>query len=221
MHFIERMMGKMKCKEVKYSSLTSIYLAARGFQKNYEELKEKLVQSVGQIQYANLMPVAATNGFFAVELYLKTIYAEVYWEKNEKAKETPCNLTKFPIGHDLGKLFDNIDDNSKKGIVDGFPGDIDKVELLKRLEKVRDGFVEWRYFFEKDYLDGNFFFLSNILETLYLFCGNYMESNHNPKDEWLKDTPHISATIHQEQVHSEDEIKKIMNLSLSEVVYKD
>jgi hypothetical protein len=218
---IERMTKKMSnYNDVKYSSLTSIYLTARGFQNNYEDLKKQLVKSTGQITYDNLMPVAATNGFFAVELYLKLVNALTYWENREGVKENPSNLTKFPTGHNLKKLFDSIDDKSKQEIIEKLPLNINEVELLNRLEEYKDGFMEWRYFFEKECMHGDFVFLSNILKSLYLYCNHYMELKYNPKEEWLNDSPHTSTTIHQAQVYSEEELSELMNLNLEEAMSK-
>lgn len=207
--------------DVKYSSLTSIYLTARGFQNNYEELKKRLIQSSGRMEYDNPMPVAATNGFFAVELYLKTIYAQIYWERNEKVKENPINQTKIPTKHNLKDLFESIDDKSKKEVVKRFPHSITEKELIEKLDEYGNGFIQWRYFYEQEVLDGDFVFLSNILESLYSLCKYYINHNHNPKEEWLKKVPQTSTIMHQEPVQSEGELRKLMSLSLKEVMNKD
>ncbi len=207
-----------KTNEVKYSNLTSLYLTAKGFQNNYEDLKKKIVESLGKIAYDSPMPVAATNGFFAVELYLKLIYSFDYWEKNERIKVEPSNSTQFSNGHNLKELYVCIDDNSKTEIMKLLP-DFNKEQLLENLEKYRDGFMEWRYFFEKGSIEGDFSFLSKFLKALCSYCESYMNHRHYTNDDWKDDYPQTSVTMHQEPVSTMDELNAVLGKSLSQAIY--
>ncbi len=138
-------MGKKEFVEVKYSSLTSMFLSANGFYTNYENLKQKEVEEIGILKDYDLSSVAATSGFFSVELYLKLIYAIIYWENNERNKKNPDNSTKFPTGHNIKKLYENLDDNSKKMINKELLNVMNEKQLLEKLDKYKEGFIEWRY----------------------------------------------------------------------------
>ena len=214
----KRTMGKNI--SIKYSSLLSLYLTAKGFQTNYEYLKKKLVETLGKLSYESPMPVAATNGFFAIELYLKLIYSFDYWEKHQRIKKNPVNSTQFYKGHNLIELFECIDEDSKIEIIKLLPSNISKEQILVNLEKYKDGFIEWRYFFAKGSIDGDFYFISNVLEALHSYCERYMNYSHYTNDKWAEDYPHTSATMHQEPVNSMQDLNNALSKNLSEVMYK-
>lgn len=207
--------------EIKYSSLTSLYLTAKGFQNNYEHLKMQLVGTLGKISYENPMPVAATNGYFALELYLKLIYAFEYWEKNERYKETPLNSTKFYKGHNLKKLFENINGSSQEQIVKGLSVNISRQDIMQKLDKYKNSFMEWRYFFEGDSIVGDFVFLSDILNSLYRYCERYMNYKHYTNEEWSNDYPHTSTTMYQQSVNSTEEVEEILSKDVSQVLFRE
>ncbi len=209
---------KHNFKKVKYSSLTSMYLSANGFYTNYKTLKKGEADRIGKPQCDDLLSVAATSGFFAVELYLKWIYAVIYWEDNEKNKKIPENSTKFPTGHDIKKLFERLDSKSKEKIIKEFSDIMTEEKLLEELDKSKKGFIEWRYIFEKDSLEGNFDFLSKILTALFSICKYYIDLYYKPKEEWQTHNTRTSVIMHQEQVNSIDEA---MSMSLKEVLKKE
>ncbi|SHJ60638.1 hypothetical protein SAMN02745136_00524 [Anaerocolumna jejuensis DSM 15929] len=208
-----------KTNEIKYSNLTSIYFTAKGFHNNYEYLKKKQVESKDKIAYDSTMPVAATNGFFAIELYLKLIYSFDYWEKNERSKEEPSNLTQYPNGHNLKGLFEYIDENSKSEITKMLSSKISKDQLLANLEKYKDGFMDWRYFFEKGDIYGDYYFISNTLEVLYSYCEIYMNHKSYTNENWKDDFSRTSVTMHQEPVSTMEELNAVLGKSLSEIIY--
>ena len=195
---------------LRYSSLLSAVLTAEAFYKNYEQLKKKLIDTVGQIQDGNIMPVAATNGFFALELYLKVIYAyDQYQKKNEKAED----LTTYLRGHNLKKLYEALDTDLKEKITKQFSCSITTEEIIKELDKYENAFGQWRYFYEHESLAGNFAFLSKILKALYSYC-NSIEFNIN--EEWLKNGPKTEVIMFQEPIYSKADLEEAMNLSLKE-----
>ena len=212
------MSKKNQISKIKYSNLTSLYLSVKGFHKNYEDLKKEEAALIGETQYEDMVSVAATNGFLAVELYLKLMYAIVYWVDNEKDKEEPDNYTEFPKGHDIKVMFENLDSRFKDPILNKLSDSMTEEQLLKRLDIYKNGFMEWRYIFEKDYMEGNFHFLSKILMAMCSVCRGYMDNYHFPKEEWQQDGSRTSVIMHQETYHSRDEVIKAVNTDLKDVL---
>lgn len=198
-----------------------MYLSANGFYTNYKTLKKGEADRIGRPQYDDLLSVAATSGFFAMELYLKWIYAVIYWENNEKNKETPENSTEFPTGHDVKKLFERLDSKSKEMIIKKLSDIMTEEKLLEELDKSKKGFIEWRYIFEHDSLEGNFDFLSKILTALFSVCEYYADFYYKPKKEWQTHDTTTSVIMHQQPVDSIDEAMEAMNMSLKEVLEKE
>ena len=128
------MSKKNQISKIKYSNLTSLYLSVKGFHNNYEYLKREEAERMGKPQYDDIISVAATNGFLAVELYLKLMYAIVYWVDNEKDKEEPDNYTEFPKGHDIKVMFENLDSRFKDPILNKLSDSMTEEQLLKRLD---------------------------------------------------------------------------------------
>lgn len=215
-------MGKKKdiIKHVKYSDLMQMYFSAKGFHNNYDYLKREEAERMGKPQYDDIISVAATNGFLAVELYLKLMYAIIYWEDNEKTTENPKNSTQYPVGHDIRDMFDDLDNRFKDPITNKLLDYLTKEELLKQLDKYKNGFMEWRYIFEKDSLKGDFHFLSKILEAMCSVCKSYIEHYYSLNEEWQQKQSRTSVIMHQEPVASMEEASKYLNMSLKEVLNK-
>ncbi|MEA4835816.1 MAG: hypothetical protein VB133_11845 [Anaeromusa sp.] len=206
---------------VKYSNLTSLYFTARSFQNNYEHLKTQLAKNLSKVSYENPMPTAATNGFFALELYLKLIYAFEYWEKKERNKEAPLNSTQYLNGHNLKELFESIDESSQDKIVKQLSSTDNNQDLILNLDKYKNGFMEWRYFFERSDIDGDFHFLSDVLNSLYTYCKSYIEYKQYTNNEWSNDYPHTSVTMHREPVRTQEELDNLLKKNLSQILPKN
>lgn len=188
------MSDSSKNVDLRYSSLLGAVLTAKGFYKIYEELKKRLIDTVGQMQDCDIMPVAATNGFLAVELYLNVIYAHhQYWKKNEKIEGTPINLTTGLCGHNLKELYEALETDWKEGIVKEFPCNITAEKIAEELEKCSNVFEQWQHFCEQDFLEANFDFLSKILQALSSYCDSI---EFKIKDEWLQEEPKMGATMY-------------------------
>ncbi len=212
------MSKKNQISKIKYSNLTSLYLSVKGFHKNYEDLKKEEAALIGETQYEDMVSVAATNGFLAVELYLKLMYAIVYWVDNEKDKEEPDNYTEFPKGHDIKVMFENLDSRFKDPILNKLSDSMTEEQLLKQLDKYKNGFMEWRYIFERDYMQGDFHFLSKILMAMCSVCRGYMDNYHFPKEEWQQEGSRTSIIMHEKPVNSKEEAIRVANMSLKDVL---
>lgn len=206
-------MGKIKqYKSIKYSMLPDLYLIANGFRDNYEELKEKISESVGKVSYNSLIPVAATNAFFAIELYLKLCYSFHFWEQTESQKDNPDDLTQYPNKHSLRKLYDTLDGNTKQLIfkiasIESL--EMEQQEFVNILDENDDGFIQWRYIFEKDTnREINLVHLSAVLKMLYCYC-TYLMGHHQSRDEWNSELPHTTAKIEETPIESLEDIQKV------------
>ena len=91
-------------------------------------------------------------------------------------------------------------------------------QLLKRLDIYKNGFMEWRYIFERDYMEGDFHFLSKILVAMRSVCGSYMDNYHFPKEEWQQEGSRTSIIMHEEPVNSKEEAIRVANMSLKDVL---
>ena len=122
---------------------------------------------------------AFVNGFFACELYLKSLL-----KKENKI-------------HNLKNLYDLLDENIKKEIQsvkldENIKKEIKSIKLdekycfEKLLEIVGDGFAKWRYFFEDDNDFGNEspFYLSENFLNIYLKV--FREIAHKNNDSTKK-----------------------------------
>lgn len=197
--------------KIKYSSLTSLFFCANGFYKNFKNVRKQMLDDMGKVSYHSPLPVATSSAFFAIELYLKLIHGFTYWEKNEKDKDSPENVTSYPNGHDLRKLFDDLDEETRNLIFMNLSKDCSRERFLNTLDKYKDGFIVWRYVFEKDKdMEVNLCSISFILEALYKFSSSYINTKHCPQNEWLENTPHTIATYKEVYDVPLDEIQLIM-----------
>ena len=108
---------------------------------------------------------AFANGFFACELYLKSLI-------NGKKKS-----------HNLKDLFDLLDEEQKKKIDTINYGD--EYSLYSLLEKVGNGFEVWRYCFEdehKGFEEHSPFLLCDIFLKRYLPVLNKIAHRYNEKN---------------------------------------
>lgn len=207
-------MGKSKqFKNIEYSMLPDLYLAANGFRDNYEELKKEISNSVGEIRYNNLVPVAATNAFFAIELYLKLCYSFHFWEQNESWKNNSANSTQYPNEHSLKRLYDTLDKKTKRSILkitsENHP-EIDQIKFLQILDENDDGFIKWRYIFEKNInREVNFANLSAVLEILSCYC-KYLMDHHQSRKEWNSVLPQMTTIIREVPVKSLEDIQTFL-----------
>lgn len=202
---------KNSTTKIKYSGLTSLFLCANGFYENFKNVRKQMLDDMGRISYNSPLPVATSSAFFAIELYLKLIHGFTYWEKTEKDKDSPDNITNYPNGHDLRKLFDDLDEETQDSIFVNLSKDCSKGKFLNTLDKYKDGFIVWRYVFEKDKdMEVNLCSISFILEALYKFSLYYMNYKHCPKKEWLENTPHTIATYKEAYNVPLDEIQLIL-----------
>ena len=200
-------------KEVPYSNLAHLYLVANGFYNNYEDIKKKIEETKGQISYDSPIPVAATNAFFAIELYLKLVYSLDYREKAQACLDSPTNVTQYPNEHGLGTLFDMLDEASKCKILKlvSLNEKLTSKKFKDILDENKDGFIEWRYIFEKkDSCCVNFQSLSEVLEVLRSYCYYCMDHIYRPKAEWVENSPHTSATMEERPIATKEDLEKLL-----------
>lgn len=102
------------------------------------------------------------NISLACELYLKSILSD---------GETEIQ------GHDLSKLFDELDDEIKTTILSD-PHFIGDDQFNNKLEASKTLFVDWRYHFEKDkHVHADLVFLENFAYVLHLIAEREVTSH--------------------------------------------
>lgn len=211
-------MSNKKFTTIKYSHLGYVYFSANGFKSTFQSLKEKNLSNLGTIQYEDVTPAIATNGLFALELYLKLIYACDYWEKTQRSKEIPLNETQYPKGHKLEKLLNQLEKKSKKTIFNKVSNEISSNEFSDFFKKFSDDFIKWRYSFEyNETMKGDFYSLNIILNALSDYCNNYMCFKMYTPKEWTVNKTSSSVTIHKAKVKTKEEVENLLSSKLSDL----
>lgn len=187
----------MRQIEVGCSQLVLIRYSANGFANSFEYilnalLGEKDEKSTLLIFDCDLKPVLVSNAFFAIELYLKLIYATAYYlEKEEKDGKTEFDKT-----HDLKHLYDCIPLWFKERLCEKFienKVDIDK--LTEYLDEQKNGFEEWRYSFatneDMSVFANDLKVIIGVLSEFSIDCINKLDFGGN----WAKDIKTTSIEI--------------------------
>ena len=219
------MAQKQEFTKIKYSNITKLYSLANGFKLAFEDLYKQTRASIGIIQYADTISVAAVNGFFALELYLKLIYAFDYWENTQRCNKNPLDETQYPKGHELQELFNALGKNSKNIIYSNSKGKISKLsngEVDSFSQSYSKDFAKWRYYFESSGgMKGNFHELTIILNAVYDLCHEYTQYKMYMPEEWIKNDTNHSVTIYQKKVSSYEEFNNLKSKELEDLIKKE
>ena len=124
----------------------NIYYKAEGF-----HIAAQVLNQANEMQYRGSPFIV--NATFAIELYLKCFDGQTVFNRPSEYCE---GVTKYENvtsegsnrGHDLGKLFNNLNDENRKQISTAFEKRISGITSEEFFEKYRDHFVSWRYGFE-------------------------------------------------------------------------
>lgn len=212
-------MAKKDFTEIKYSSLNKLYFSANGFKSTFQYLRKQSAKKLGAIQYENATPATATNGLFALELYLKLIYSFDYWEKTQRHNENPINETQYPKGHKLHELFNQLEETSTRTILEKTSSEMSDDELDEFFKNFSNDFSIWRYYFERDEcMKGDFHSLTIILNAVYDYCSTYINHRMHMPGEWIEDGTNTSVTMHKAKVSSMEELEDLQSKKLSDLV---
>lgn len=213
------MSKKQEFTIIKYSHLTKLYFSANGFKSTFENLKKQSVENLGIIQYENITPVTATNGLFALELYLKLIYSFDYWEKTQRCNESPLNETQYPKGHELLELFNKLELISKHAIYNGTLSELSNNDVDDFFQNCSNDFARWRYYFEgSGCMEGDFYSLTIILNTVSDFCTTYINHRMYTPEEWIESDTSTSVTMHKAKVSSLGELNNLQSKKLEDLI---
>lgn len=213
------MSKKQYFTEIKYSYLSKIYMAANGFKSTFNHLQKQSAESLGIILYENITPATATNGLFALELYLKLIYSFDYWEKTQRCNENPVNKTRYTKGHKLYELFNELEPTSKNAILKKTSAKISNDEVDAFFKNFSDDFTKWRYYFENNgVIKGDFYSLNIILNAVYDCCSDYINYKMHTPEEWMESSSNTSVTMYKAKVSSLEEVNDLQNKKLSELI---
>lgn len=210
---------KIEFKKIKYSNLSKLYMSANGFKSTFESLKKQSTENLGVIQYENTTPATATNGFFALELYLKLIYSFDYWEKIQRGNENCINETQYPKGHNLYDLYNLLENPSKRKVLEKISSEMSDGEVVDFFQKFSEGFENWRYYFETiGGMEGDFYSLNIILTAVYDYCKDYVNNKMHMPEEWIENGFNTSVTMHKAKVSSLEELNELQSKKLSELI---
>lgn len=213
------MSKKQEFTKIKYSYLTKLYHSANGFKSTFENLKKQSVENIGFIQYENIIPATATNGLFALELYLKLIYSFGYWEKTQRKNEDPINETQYPKGHKLKELFNGLEKSSKQSIYHGTSSKMSKGDVDDFFQICSNDFARWRYYFEGNgCMKGDFYALTIILSNVYDFCTQYINYKMYMSEKWIEDDTNTSVTMYKAKVSSLEELNDLQSKKLADLI---
>ncbi|MBB1278997.1 MULTISPECIES: hypothetical protein [unclassified Pseudoalteromonas] len=124
----------------------NIYYKAESF-----HIAAQVLNQANEMQYRGSPFIV--NATFAIELYLKCFDGQTVFNQPSEYCE---GVTKYENvtsegsnrGHDLGKLFNHLNDANRKQISSAFEKRISGITSEEFFEKYRDHFVSWRYGFE-------------------------------------------------------------------------
>lgn len=205
--------------KIKYSHLSKLYMAANGFKSTFENLKKQSAENLGVIQYENTTPATATNGLFALELYLKLIYSSDYWEKTQRCSEPPINETQYPKGHKLDELFNQLEETSIMTILKKTSSAMSNDEVDEFFKNFSNDFAKWRYYFESDgCMKGDFYSLTIILNAVYDYCNTYINYRMYTPEEWIENGSNTSVTMHKAKVSSLEELNDLQHKKLVDLI---
>jgi len=127
---------------------------AGSFRKAFERCFEEKPLPDGKFEMLAIPGIV--NAAFSIELYLKYI------------------LTKQITGHDLNKLFNELEDKQQKAIIDktGFT----EIDFKNLLNHHKDNFIEWRYLFEKANIQIST--STDFMRKLIKSCEEYIKENN-------------------------------------------
>lgn len=205
--------------KIKYSNLIKLYHLANGFKSAFEDLYKQTIKNLGTIQYADTISVAAVNGFFALELYLKLIYAFDYWENTQRCNKNPLDETQYPKDHELHKLFNDLEEASKS-IIYGKEklSKLSSDEIDSFFQSYSNDFIEWRYYFESSgSMKGDFQELTIILNAVYDLCHEYINNKMYDSKGWTKNNTNHSVIICQKKVSSYEELNNLKSKELEDL----
>jgi hypothetical protein len=205
--------------KIKYSHLSKLYMSANGFKSTFENLKKQSAETLGIIQYENATPATATNGLFALELYLKLIYSFDYWEKTQRGNENRNNETQYPKGHKLYELFNQLEETSTRTILEKTLYEMSNDEVNEFFKNFSNDFAKWRYYFESSgCMEGDFYSLDIILTAVYDYCTDYVNHKMYMPKEWTENGSNTSVTMHKAKVSSLEELNDLQSKKLSELI---
>lgn len=189
---------KMQTVSLKYSDLISLFATANAFLINGKNCYNSKFDNT----QVNVISVIIVNYSFAIELYLKLLYAYDFWEKHEKEKSISEreNKTQCIKTHCLKILFDNISKENRDVLLKELNNiAIDETSLNLFLERNNTAFEDWRYVFEKDGFETDIIPFKKISETLKNLCEEKMR-NYCPNCGWVEAIKPISLVIPLEDV---------------------
>ena len=198
--------------KIKYSHLGKLYMSANGFKSTFENLKKQSAENLWIIQYENATPATATNGLFALELYLKLIYSFDYWEKTQRGKENCINETQYPKGHKLYELFNQLAEKSTRTILEKTASEMSNDDVSEFFKNFSNDFAKWRYYFESSgCMEGDFYSLGIILTAVYDYCTDYVKYRMYMPEEWTENGSNTSVTMHKAKVSSLEELNDLQS----------
>lgn len=144
--------------EIKKENVLIIFFEANSFMDAYTTKKCSLGKSPNEIG----QPCCIVLLSFACELYLKLLYCLEKIENDNSIEDI-----KMEKEHKLDVLFERLSSNLKKMIAEKAKISVD--EILTKLDKHKNDFIEWRYIFEKDEnnFDCSIQFLEYIVGIIY------------------------------------------------------
>ena len=124
----------------------NIYSKAEGF-----HIAAQILNQANEMQYRGSPFIV--NATFAIELYLKCLDAKTVFNKPSNecdgfTKYEKVSSESSNRGHDLGKLFNKINEVHRDQISSSFEQRINGISSEEFFGKYRDHFVSWRYGFE-------------------------------------------------------------------------
>lgn len=135
----------------KYAKFINVYKQA----KRFKYVAEKLTQITGENSFADKFygDQFATNGIFAIELYLKALYC---YENLE-----------FIKGHYLDELYSKLSEKLQNELKN------EKADIKEYFEEYSKGFEKWRYSFESKELSIRIDHTMEVLKILDDMCEKY------------------------------------------------
>lgn len=160
--------------------LAPMFLQARGFKKVFDSLNQEYInQFINNKSFssndADFMPVTATTGAFACELYLKCIF--IYEHRNDEAN--------IKYSHKIYSLFKRISKNNRNAIIKFLESkySLDEKSFLNKLELSNNDFTAFRYLFEqKNSMTLQLDFFPKFLDALDTITLNIINSFDFPKN---------------------------------------
>lgn len=207
---------------ISYSSLIHMILSANGFKHifdtNYKEMLTNIINPPVVISNYDIFAATTSNAFLAIELYLKFIEALFYWHYNQALQPNPEDKTEYTGGHDVKALYDKV--MFYREVSTKLPDYVnDLSDVATFLDGNKNGFIEWRYFFEHySKTETNFVILSNFLNGLEDYTHYLLDTKYKPDPSWTENLPNLSGTVFSKPARTIEEAESLLKTQLKYLI---